>query len=64
MWAPKYQCGRVKIDQLGAHMAPGVLKLFATLAPPKKKEKRKKKEKEREREEDRREEARRKRYVQ
>ena len=31
MWAPKYQCGRVKLDQLGAHMAPGVLKLFATL---------------------------------
>ena len=33
MWAPKYQCGRVKLDQLGAHMAPGVLKLFATLLP-------------------------------
>ena len=31
MWAPKYQCGRVKLHQLGAHMAPGVLKLFATL---------------------------------
>ena len=31
MWAPKYQCGREKLDQLGAHMAPGVLKLFATL---------------------------------
>ena len=34
MWAPKYQCGRVKLDQLGAHMAPGVLKLFATLLTP------------------------------
>ena len=31
MWAQKYLCGRVKLDQLGAHMAPGVLKLFATL---------------------------------
>ena len=32
MCAPKYQCGPVKLDQLGAHMAPGVLKLFATLS--------------------------------
>ena len=31
MWAPKYQCGQVKLGKLGAHMAPGVLKLFATL---------------------------------
>ena len=31
MWAPNYQCGLVKIDKLGAHMAPGVLKLYATL---------------------------------
>ena len=31
MWALKYQCGRVKLDKLGAHMAPGFLKLFATL---------------------------------
>ena len=31
MWAPKYQCQQVKLDKLGAHMASGVLKLFATL---------------------------------
>ena len=31
MWTPKYQCRRVKLDKLGAHMVPGVLKLFATL---------------------------------
>ena len=31
MRAPKYGCGRVKLDKLGAHMVPGVLKLFATL---------------------------------
>ena len=31
MWAPKYQRGRVKLDKLGAQMAPGILKLFATL---------------------------------
>ena len=26
LWAPKYQCGREKLDKFGAHMAPGVLK--------------------------------------
>ena len=31
MWAPNYQCGLVNINKLGAHMAPGVLKLYATL---------------------------------
>ena len=31
MWAPKYQCGQMKLGKLEAHMAPGVLKLFATL---------------------------------
>ena len=31
MWAPKYQFGLVKLDKLGAHMASGVLKLFATV---------------------------------
>ena len=31
MRAPNYRCGRLKLDKLGAHMASGVLKLFATL---------------------------------
>ena len=31
IWAPKYQYGLVNLDKLEAHMAPGVLKLFATL---------------------------------
>ena len=31
MWAPKYQCGLVNLEKLGAHIAPEVLKLFATL---------------------------------
>ena len=30
MWAPKYQCGLVKLVKLLAHMAPGFSKLFAT----------------------------------